>query len=190
MNTVSKEILVRYLNCETTLAEEKAILAWLEEDERHRKELDDLDFVFGSSLMSKRVRVEKKSFLATTAGRFASVAASVLLVLGLSLLAGSAYSNHKFAKCANQSVELAVPVGQRINMVLTDGTKVTLNSGAKITYPAIFNGDFRKVKVCGEAMFEVAHDAEHPFIVDTYAGTVEALGTKKIIGRLSFIVLR
>lgn len=34
------------------------------------------------------------------------------------------------------------------------------------------------MKLSGEAMFNVEHDAAHPFIVETFACDVEVLGTK------------
>ena len=52
-----------------------------------------------------------------------------------------------------------------------------LNSGAKLEYPIRFNRN-RRVKLSGEAMFNVEHDAAHPFIVETFACDVEVLGTK------------
>ena len=69
------------------------------------------------------------------------------------------------------------PAGQRIDITLQDGTSVCLNSGAKLEYPIRFNRN-RRVKLSGEAMFNVEHDAAHPFIVETFACDVEVLGTK------------
>lgn len=48
---VTKDMLVRYLSCETTLAEETAIVKWLDKDPSNRKELNDLDFAYSASLM-------------------------------------------------------------------------------------------------------------------------------------------
>lgn len=63
-------------------------------------------------------------------------------------------------------------------MTLQDGTKVWLNAGTTLTYPAVFSRRDRRVKVAGEAMFDVAPDPDHPFIVETYACDIEVLGTK------------
>ena len=71
---------------------------------------------------------------------------------------------------------LTVPVGQRAQLILPDGTEVWANSGSKITYPSIF-GQERNVKVEGEALFYVAKDPEHPFIVTANNHCVKALGT-------------
>ena len=65
-----------------------------------------------------------------------------------------------------------------MSVTLSDGTTVWLNSGAKLEYPSIFSRKTRRVKISGEAMFEVEHDAGRPFVVETFACDAEVLGTK------------
>lgn len=74
--------------------------------------------------------------------------------------------------------KITVPAGQRINLELSDGTVVWLNSRSTIQYPASFVGNNRTIHLNGEAYFEVAHNAHKPFIVETAKGNVEVLGTK------------
>lgn len=52
--------------------------------------------------------------------------------------------------------KISVPAGQRINLELSDGTKVWLNSRTKIEYPAVFADKERRIKLDGEAYFQVA----------------------------------
>ena len=73
---------------------------------------------------------------------------------------------------------ITAPNGQSTSVTLSDGTTVWLNSGAKLEYPSIFSRKTRRVKISGEAMFEVEHDASRPFIVETFACDAEVLGTK------------
>ena len=73
---------------------------------------------------------------------------------------------------------ITAPNGQSMSVTLSDGTTVWLNSGAKLEYPSIFSRKTRRVKISGEAMFEVEHDASRPFIVETFACDAEVLGTK------------
>jgi ferric-dicitrate binding protein FerR (iron transport regulator) len=61
--------------------------------------------------------------------------------------------------------------------VLSDGTKVWLNAGSKLTYPNVFPGDRREVKLEGEAYFEVAKASKAPFSVHAGKITVGVLGT-------------
>lgn len=70
------------------------------------------------------------------------------------------------------------PVGVKSCMELPDGTKVWLNSGTKLSYPAVFTGGKRSVVLDGEACFEVKPDKGHPFHVSLPdGGRVEVLGT-------------
>lgn len=62
-------------------------------------------------------------------------------------------------------------------VVLPDQTKVTLNRYSTLSYPERFKEKRRKVHLQGEAYFEVAKDAKHPFIVKAEAVRVKVLGT-------------
>jgi ferric-dicitrate binding protein FerR (iron transport regulator) len=84
---------------------------------------------------------------------------------------------------------LSTPRGGQYQVVLPDGTKVWLNAASSLKYPTAFSGSERKVKLTGEAYFEVAHltarngSNKVPFIVSVLksggekAGEVEVLGT-------------
>jgi len=72
---------------------------------------------------------------------------------------------------------VTVERGQKANITLPDGSKVWLNSQSKLTYSPDFNVKTRELLLDGEAFFEVAHNAEKPFIVRSNDIAVEALGT-------------
>ncbi|ARS40376.1 hypothetical protein CA265_12200 [Sphingobacteriaceae bacterium GW460-11-11-14-LB5] len=72
---------------------------------------------------------------------------------------------------------LSVPIGGQWQVILPDQTKVWLNAQSSITYPTKFNGNQRKVKISGEAYFEVAHNKKMPFKVESRGQVVEVLGT-------------
>ena len=73
---------------------------------------------------------------------------------------------------------LNVPYGSSYCLQLPDGTTAYLHPGAKIAYPNRFTGSRREVQFSGEAYFQVAHDAQRPFIVSTPQGNVFAYGTE------------
>jgi transmembrane sensor len=74
---------------------------------------------------------------------------------------------------------LSTAVGEQspYPLILPDGSKVWLNAQSSITFPTAFNGKERIVRITGEALFEVAHNAEHPFKVQTEKQTIEDIGT-------------
>ncbi|GAA3555181.1 FecR family protein [Snuella lapsa] len=74
---------------------------------------------------------------------------------------------------------LTVPYGKRFKITLSDGTRVNLNAGTSLKYPVKFiKGENRRVFLEGEAYFDVAKDAEHPFVVNANAIDVRVLGTQ------------
>ncbi len=77
----------------------------------------------------------------------------------------------------NELVELKTPVGEDLHATLSDGTKVWLNSGSTMRLYKYFSDKERRVRLSGEAYFEVRHNADRPFIVETDYFTVNDLGT-------------
>lgn len=78
----------------------------------------------------------------------------------------------------NKMYTLVVPDGKRTSVRLADGSRLWINSGSEVEFPACFNGKERCIKVNGEIYIEVAHDADKPFRVRTAGFDVKVLGTK------------
>lgn len=74
-------------------------------------------------------------------------------------------------------IEKYNPAGQKSIHMLPDGSQVWLNSASQLIYPEKFSDTVRQVKLTGEAFFEVAHNANKPFIVKASGTRTEALGT-------------
>lgn len=70
-----------------------------------------------------------------------------------------------------------VPYGKSAQITLSEGTKVWLNSGSKLVYPAVFASDIREVYIDGEGIFEVTTDAERSFVVKSSKFDVKVIGT-------------
>jgi transmembrane sensor len=101
--------------------------------------------------------------------RYARIAA-VFIFLALSSIWLYSYLNkpqEKVLFASNNAVEATLP----------DGSHVTLNNGSVINYPSKFAKDKRKISLQGEAYFDVAHDADHPFVITSGNVCIEVLGT-------------
>jgi len=72
---------------------------------------------------------------------------------------------------------LSTPKGGEYQVVLPDGTKVWLDAASSISYPVAFTGNERRVKLTGQAYFEVAKNKAKPFYVDVNQAQVRVLGT-------------
>lgn len=75
------------------------------------------------------------------------------------------------------NLTLEVPAAGTYSVELSDGTTVWLNAASKLEYPDQFAGDERKVKLVGEAFFQVAKDASKPFRIEVENSVIEVLGT-------------
>ena len=179
---MEKETLLKFLKCETSAEEETAVLEWLEASPEHREELNRLDAAFNALVLHapEATAVRRRLPGIRPRGirrvlRYAGAVAAMLVLMAGGSWLFVAKQVRSFSERMN-SIE--VPAGQRVSMTLQDGTKVWLNAGTTLTYPAVFSRRDRRVEVSGEAMFDVAPDREHPFIVETYACDIEVLGTK------------
>lgn len=112
-----------------------------------------------------------------------SVAASLTIILVMSfslLISQGSMSDDEFVarKVTTDYVSVKVPVGDKMTLLLSDGSKIVANSRSHVRYPKTFTGDIREVYACGEVYFDVAHDKDHPFIVNTDGVRIRVLGTK------------
>lgn len=74
--------------------------------------------------------------------------------------------------------QLIVPYGKRSYIMLSEGSKVWLNSGSKLVFPPAFKGKTREVYLEGEALFDIAKSAEKPFYVKTGMFKMKVYGTR------------
>lgn len=72
---------------------------------------------------------------------------------------------------------LIVPRGGEYNLVLSDSSRVYINSASKLIYPVLFNNEKREVTLEGEAYFEIHRNEDKPFIVNINGMKIEVLGT-------------
>lgn len=101
--------------------------------------------------------------------------------LVLPLLAGTIYFFAEIKQNPQLSSvemkEINVPKGSKLDVILPDGTRVSLNSGSKLNYPSNFDSKVRRVKLMGEAFFHVTKDSICPFVVSVKDLKIRVLGT-------------
>ena len=103
---------------------------------------------------------------------FMRVAASIIILFGIGLLAQTTYTHispNKTFVCeageANKSIKL------------DDGSVITLNASSKLIYPRKFDKSERRVKLIGEAFFDIAKNPNKAFIINAKDAEVKVLGT-------------
>lgn len=176
---MDKDLLVRFFEGSASLQEEMQIREWMEASPenyqaffKERKMFDTMTLLTeeGDNSRSDKFSVFKGRWFR----KLVEMAAVIAITIGVTVFYQQ--SSNKEHLLAMQKI--MVPAGQRISLELSDGTLVWLNSRTKIEYPASFVGNDRKVKLDGEAYFEVTKDAHKPFVVETAKGNIEVLGTK------------
>ncbi len=125
----------------------------------------------------------------------ASVNATLILADGKKVIIGSKQSKIQYSAdgsgiVVNDSSSIAqaatskglnqmiVPFGKRSFIMLSEGTKVCLNSGSKLIFPPVFDGKSRDVYLEGEALFDVSKSKDKPFLVKTDRFKIKVYGTK------------
>ncbi len=130
-------------------------------------------------ILANSPRGEKPSDGSRLIKRIVNIAAVLVLSAGISLV----YLYRPVT--APEVVEQQTPetlfrqtgFGEKLNLTLTDGTRVKLNANSRITFPRFFQGATRVVKLSGEAFFEVAEDTARPFVIQTDRFEAKVLGT-------------
>ena len=110
-------------------------------------------------------------------GTLAQQGSTQIGVNGQSAIAYTAAVASADQPAAYNTLSTAVGEQSPYPLILADGTKVWLNAQSSITFPTAFNGKERIVRITGEALFEVAHNAKHTFKVQTGKQTIEDIGT-------------
>lgn len=109
-------------------------------------------------------------------GRKAAVglvaAIAVVFVACLYLLGGELFDD-----IATEPLRVYADAGMRPRLTLPDRSRVTLNSQSTLSYGYDSDSRRRTCELDGEALFDVATDADHPFVVTCNGLTVECRGT-------------
>ena len=101
-----------------------------------------------------------------------SAVAVLAISLGLSVLWGLTQGRD------SKMIQYVANAGETKNIVLPDGTSVSLNSGSTLIIQDGFKASKRQVVLLGEGYFEVEKDEKKPFEITTSHLKVTVLGTQ------------
>lgn len=127
------------------------------------------DELFSDQTIQLKTKEEKpRSF---QLGVFYRIAAVLVLTIGIAYFLVN--------KGAEESFDMAYKTkpGELKELVLADGTKISLNENTTFKYSEQFGEGNRKVYLEGEAFFNVAKDKDRPFVIESPAAFTRVLGT-------------
>lgn len=174
---MNQNLLLKYIAGKASQPEKEEVASWIDADAAHLKEFMTLRKSYDVLLWQdgqQPVGRVKRFLVRFPAKQVMRMAAVFLLAFGLGYLLTQALQK--------ENVEMQtvyVPAGQRTQVTLADGTMVWVNGKSTLTFPSQFTAHTRKVKLDGEAYFEVRKNPEKQFIVSTsHQSSIKVLGTK------------
>ena len=189
---MDEHLLFRYLTENITEKEKEEVEKWSSLSAENKEILEQFYYVLQLSdrlnamntankekaLLNLKKRIDRQNkisnrrFIIKTLQRVAAILFLPLLMLSGWLL----YDMESVPPVSN--VEIHSNYGMIASVELPDGSKVWLNGGSYLSYPAIFSGDTREISLVGQGYFEVAHNPDKPFRVKVDEDfSVEVLGT-------------
>ncbi len=200
----------RHLAGESSPDEAEEVRRWLGADLAHRKALAALSRIWRGATAAppewdadrawEAVRVEleqpaggpfgtarpkggsgaRRFFLPASRSRLRAVAA-VLLIGSATVVITRFESRAQPEVAASPMREITTVKGQRAQLGLSDGSRITLGVDSRIRFAPVFGDTSRDVYLEGEAYFEVEHDSTRPFRVHAGNGIAEDLGTEFVV---------
>jgi transmembrane sensor len=122
---------------------------------------------------SKSVTVYRKHNLRVIIA--AASLASLIAIGAISLWVSSRKTLQQIAVC---STTIDTKAGEKAHIILSDSSRIILNSDSKVEYVGNYNLTDRRVKLTGEAFFEVSTNPEKPFVVQLDNMSISATGTR------------
>jgi len=101
--------------------------------------------------------------------RIASVAAALFLLVGWWMMS---------TPDSVEMISVTTNSKEQKEIKLPDNSTVWLNENTSLIYPKTFDKSIRKVILTGNAVFEVTHNPQHRFLVESDDISIKVLGTK------------
>ncbi len=185
------DLIARHLSGESSATEEEELKRWLAVDPENTRLLDQYSSVWEKLgriksvagidldaewhvLESRMDEIEKVVTLQPGRKRSASyyigriaVAAMLAVILTFTGIYTVNRLGYKTLATMDQTEELMLP----------DGSTVTLNHFSSLKYPRRFSGEIRSIELEGEGFFEVERDPDRPFVINTRDVDIKVLGT-------------
>ena len=183
------ELLVKWLSDEATPPEQRLVEEWVSSSEANRHYFQHFQLIWEESQklavttaidenkawQKFQRKVKKEEALKNQTIRFGwwQIAACILIFVGAAWFTSSILNKETTAP----EMLSITAVNEVKKDTLPDGTVATLNKHSELSYPSSFKGKTRKVKLKGEAFFNVEPDKEKPFIIDVNDVQVKVVGT-------------
>lgn len=174
------QLLQRYLNGTCTEQERLMVEQWFEawKEDRPQSAVSDEEWQHITDRMWSRIMLQTEQPNTPAAPvkplysrMWVHIAASVALLIVC--FSGWYYFNRTPA----EQFRIANTDSKPKQLLLPDGSKVILYSGARLQFPDVFADTIREVLLEGDAFFDITHRPVQPFYVKTSDLAIKVLGT-------------
>jgi len=189
------ELIARHLSGETNQEEKQHLNTWLEAVEENRslfeeyrslwEKMDRVSSIAGLDIDAEWKHLEScmektttghvirkgKDQAITRPAMFMVSRLAVAATVVLMLVFGGLYTSRNIGNKTLSTVDFSE------ELILPDGSTVTLNRNSILTYPKKFKKDQRGISLEGEGFFEVIGNSDWPFVITTTEVSVKVLGT-------------
>jgi ferric-dicitrate binding protein FerR (iron transport regulator) len=181
------DLIGKYLVGEATDGERQELENWIAESESNTAYFNHFRLIFERAIKvsgSQRFDTDKawvkiKSKIDKSKGKTIAFTPywnifriAALLIVG----AGIAFFTYQWFQTPDEVITLASE-NKIVNDTLPDGSLTVLNKNTTIQYAYNASNNKRKVVLEGEAFFEVNHQEDKPFIIETGGAIIEDIGT-------------
>ena len=191
----TNNLIIKYLSKNISVEEQTILLKWLEESDDNKKYFRSLKDTYDLGLLeanlkeshvkkqwTKILKTINKSPKTQTPKRRKT--AYFTIIRYAAIFIGGVFCLQLFNNLSNKTTEVLPMItkietgaGDKTRVTLPDGSIAWINACSSITYNNKFGESCRKVKLEGEAYFEVKTDSIKPFIVQTNNFSYKVTGT-------------
>lgn len=197
---IENQLIVKYLMQQLSEEESAQVADWIRYNPANQEFLFSLEELYWASRMKemreladtnsewkkleakilKGKEVQKKAkeakvYRLNTIFKYAAIiAVSISLPFTISRLG---IATHKAKQNIDNAATIVTNKGERSQLILPDGTKIWINACSSLSYD-LHSPSEHRLKLSGEAYFEVAKNEKRSFIVSTSLLDVKVLGTK------------
>jgi len=192
---ITNELIVAFLNGETTNEQMRQIQTWMDSSEENKKYVEDLRLIWAETKMLNPVPVDvnidkawgklsaridnniKEKDVEISAKANSSFTYRTLLKIAAVLIPALIVASLVFIQNKEVRQIVLTTTTESIEKELTDGSKIKLNVNSELTYPEQFEEKTREVKLVGEAFFEISPNKVKPFIIHSNKANICVVGT-------------
>ena len=183
------DLLVKYLADEATPPEQELVEGWVNTSEANRHYFKHFQLIWNESQKPATTRVVDENKAWKRFQRIVKKAESApdkirafvwwRIAASIFIVAGAAWFTTTILEKDSADPEILniASISEVKRDTLPDGSVAVLNKHSELSYPARFKGKTRKVKLRGEAFFNVKPNREKPFIIDVNDVQVKVVGT-------------